>query len=367
MASALIPQFPTLTFPNHFTLVTGNYPKNHGIVSNHFFDSASNQTFSYSKPSAHEGKWWLSNPIWNHVQHFGIKSAVCFWPGSEAEIDGQRPNYYLPFNATMKGGEKVDWLLSQYTNAPEGEKPRFFALYLDNVDKVGHCDGPNSPKIRDALIEVNSILQYLFTRLKQLQIHHLTNFVIVSDHGMAAMNEDKQVFLDDLLDLSSLLFYNVGPVATITPKPQDVQRIYSLLLESSLSSSAFDVYLKENLPASYHYDQSDRISPIIVIAKVGWTISKRGYSFLKGNHAYPLPNEDMNAVFVTSGPSTRYKSGSFRNPEHRIRPPPQNIDVYNFLCYLMKIKPLPNDGSTFLAKMALKRNGIFEDLEFSKQ
>ena len=64
-AQWMIPSFPSKTFPNHYTIVTGLYPQNHGIVENNVFDRSFNATFTMSKrEEVQNGRWWLGEPIW---------------------------------------------------------------------------------------------------------------------------------------------------------------------------------------------------------------------------------------------------------------------------------------------------------------
>jgi len=58
------PSFPTLTFPNHYTIVTGLYPSNHGIVANTFYDPDLGDDFNYAIPAkSWNPKWWGGEPV----------------------------------------------------------------------------------------------------------------------------------------------------------------------------------------------------------------------------------------------------------------------------------------------------------------
>ena len=52
----MIPAYPSLTFPNHYTLVTGLYPEHHGIVGNSFYDPARKERYSYTDPKTERGR-----------------------------------------------------------------------------------------------------------------------------------------------------------------------------------------------------------------------------------------------------------------------------------------------------------------------
>lgn len=62
--NGMTPVFPSLTFPNHYSIVTGLYPESHGIVSNSFYDPELDASFSLSSPQQTNPTWWLGEPLW---------------------------------------------------------------------------------------------------------------------------------------------------------------------------------------------------------------------------------------------------------------------------------------------------------------
>ena len=94
-SESFIPVFPSKTFPNHLSIVTGSYPENHGILSNDMYDPEWDADYYIGENSApvQEGRWYDADPIWVTAEKQGKITGTYFWPGSEAEINGKRPTY----------------------------------------------------------------------------------------------------------------------------------------------------------------------------------------------------------------------------------------------------------------------------------
>src|SRR2546425_8041061 len=118
-AAELIPSFPTFTFPNHYTIVTGLYPDHHGIVQNTIDDLAYAERFTMSAATAREGRWWGGEPMWVTAERQGRRSAPLSWPGTEAPIGGVRPTAWLPFDDKVSNTDRVGQLLDLLALPPE--------------------------------------------------------------------------------------------------------------------------------------------------------------------------------------------------------------------------------------------------------
>lgn len=218
-AEALKPSFPTLTFPNHYTIVTGLYPDHHGIVNNRIVDPASAKSFVYKDAaSIADPGWWGGEPLWVSVEKSGRHAATMFWPGSDVAIDGTRPSEWLGFDGTMTPDRRVDQLL-RWTDLGGESKPVFYTLYFEQVDHAGHDDGPDSTGVDAALRTIDSALARLVDGLKRRGTFAHTNIVLVSDHGMTPASAEKLIFLDDVVDPAEVDVVNYGVLAGLDAKP----------------------------------------------------------------------------------------------------------------------------------------------------
>ena len=135
------PAYPTKTFPNHYTLVTGLYPDNHGIIENNMWDDEIGAQFGLSiKEQVTNPKWWSGEPIWNTAQRQGKIAASFFWPGSEAAISGSQPRYWKPYEHTTEHEVRVRTVL-EWIDLPREQRPQMITLYFSDVDDAGHNFG----------------------------------------------------------------------------------------------------------------------------------------------------------------------------------------------------------------------------------
>lgn len=340
----LIPSFPSLTFPNHYTIVTGLYPEHHGIVGNNIVDPANPVRFSMSaRDAVGDARWWGGEPLWVTASRNGLTAAPMFWPGSEAAIGGNRPAYWMPFDEDMPAETRVSHVLG-WLALPEAQRPAFLTLYLDNVDHAGHDFGPDSPQLRAAAATVDRALGTLVAGISRLQLQDRTNIVVISDHGMAALSASRVIVLDDYVDVSELDIIESGGFVAIAPRdrsPESVARIYERLRHAH---PHLHLYTQETAPARLHYAGNPRIAPIFGTADPGWfttTRSRRerrreeGRSPEAGTHGFDPSERVMHAIFVAAGPDIR---------RGLVVPSAENVHLYNFMCGVLNLPPAPNDG-----------------------
>ena len=216
-ARRLTPCFPSKTFPNHYTLVTGLRPENHGIVANWFYDPSFSAMFNIRNPESNtESRGWGGEPVWVTAEKQGVSSASFFWPGSEAKIHGRRPSFYKTFDKKLTSMQRVDGLLA-WLSLPETQRPRFSTLYFDIVDTAGHTFGPTAPETAAAVREVDDAVAHLLAGLDRLGLGERANLVIVSDHGMSECGPDRIIFLEDLMDVSKVQVESTGPNGGVRP------------------------------------------------------------------------------------------------------------------------------------------------------
>lgn len=307
-AEYLKPVFPSVTFPNHYTIVTGLYPESHGIVGNVFYDPVLNDTFVYvdSKKNG-ENKWWDGEPIWVTAVKQGQRSATCMWPGSEAPItkDQIRPTYWLPFDYKMTPDAKVKQVFS-WLDLPRHERPSMITLYAPEVDSAGHAYGPDSSQVDNALRRVDLMIGSLMDGIKARGLTSKVNLVVVSDHGMTKVHD--YLFLDDWIDLSKIRLWN-NLLITIEPvHSKDYEEIIANLTIASKATGHFEVWKKGEERKPYHFSNNSRIGSIIVLPNLGYFITTReafaqGGGIPIGMHGYDNDAEDMRAIFIASGPA----------------------------------------------------------------
>jgi len=351
-ATRMTPSFPSKTFPNHYTLVTGLYPAHHGIVGNWFYDPVLGETFGMSKVEGIEEKWWTGDePVWITAEKQGVRSACYFWPGSETAHHGLRPSRFKPFDGKITTQGRVDEMLS-WLAVPAAERPRFCTLYFDIVDTKGHKYGPDAPETAAAVKEADDGVARLLAGLEKLGLRDKTSLVIVSDHGMSPCGPERVVFLEDVLDISKVTVDATGPAGGVRPKPGLTTAAEILAQIRAKAPPQLYAALRDETPARFHYRGNPRIPDVVIWmddhwdfeSKVGWP--KRAPSYNLASHGWDPATANMGALFIANGP--RFKAGVEI-------PDVANIHVYNLLCAALGVKPAPNDGDQRLVKAALRR------------
>jgi predicted AlkP superfamily pyrophosphatase or phosphodiesterase len=347
-AQALIPAFPTKTFPNHYSIVTGLYPEHHGIVANTMYDPEFDAKFSMSnRPAVQDGRWWGGEPLWVTAEKQNQISGILFWPGSEAEILGKRPTYWKIYDDDFPNTARVDTVLA-WLDLPATRRPTFLTLYFSDVDHAGHRNSPDSPQVKTAVLEIDAIIGRLAQGLQTRDIFDRVNMIIVSDHGMTEVTSDRVIYLDDYIDLEKVEVIDWNPVVALRPGAMNENEIYEALTNAH---PHLRVYRKADIPARLHYQHHRRIMPIIGIADDGWKISRHGARntregfYTSGEHGYDNQLPAMRAIFIAHGPA--FKSGF-------VAAPFQNIHLYHLICAILKLQPAPNDGDLDSVRVMLK-------------
>lgn len=367
----MLPSFPSVTFPNHYTLVTGLYPEAHGVVGNTFYDPALKEEFFYTDPARSlDPKWWGGEPFWATAEKAGIRTAIHMWPGSEAHILGIEPSFLDKYDGQEKLSGKVSRIL-ELLDKPgmeddkaraEDMRPQLIAAYVPNVDAVGHKYGPNSTEIMTTIKEVDNMMDQIFQGIEQRNLTGIVNVVVVSDHGMATTEAGQLFQLDDLVDLSKVEHIDGWPLVGLRPRnPDDLQSLYEELVRNTKDNPNIDIYLKDvNMPERYHFSKNDRIAPLWVVPKTGWNVIQRSEFDLqeakaknlvyhpRGLHGYDNEHPLMRAIFIARGPAFPHAPNSKLEPF-------QNIEVYNILCDSVGLDPVSNNGTL---RLPLKPVGL---------
>lgn len=339
----MIPSFPTKTFPNHYTVATGLYPQNHGIVENSVYDFG--EVFSMSKRSEVQNpRWWWGEPIWVTAEKQGQIAASYFFVGTETFIQGEAPTHWRTYNGRVPNIMRVDKILS-YLDQPVGKRPTMLSMYFSTTDDVGHEFGPDSEEIKYAVWEVDLYIERLMDGLRRRGIDQKVNIIITSDHGMAAVDQRNAVLMDDYFDITDkkladpIITY--GEIWQIFAKPGKEDEIMARLRNIEHATC----WRKADIPARLHYNTGRRIAPIVCSADEGWhmttrerfEIQKKSDDFLqiRGAHGYDNRYESMRATFIAHGEA--FKRGY-------VAAPFENVEVYNIMAHILRLIPAKNDG-----------------------
>jgi predicted AlkP superfamily pyrophosphatase or phosphodiesterase len=353
-AKELIPSFPSLTFPNHYTIVTGLYPGHHGIVSNTMWTPALGR-FTLSSPVVRDAVWWGGEPIWVTAIRQNRRAMDMFWPGSEAPIKGTRPDRWWPFDGSVPNADRVtrvlDWLA-----LPEGERPSLVTLYFQEVDHIGHVNGPDSREVLDAAAHLDAALGQLMAGITRLGLEGRTNVVIVSDHGMTKHTDDMMIFLDGAIDPKAANVISTGELVQVAPqteRPGGLRSVDAVYRALQGRLPHLTIYKREETPARYHYRNHPHIAPIVGVPDEGWIVTTREQEAKRkpdaearrGAHGYDPALRAMHGLFVAAGPAVR---------EGLLVEPFENTHIYDFLCAILKITPAKNDGDPRVTRGFLK-------------
>ena len=350
ISAAMHPSFPSKTFPNLWTLVTGMRPDHSGIVSNNMEDVArTGQKFTME--DSKDPFWWnAAEPIWVTAEKAGIRSATMFWPGSNVAwggtmarewpnkvTGGVRPEDWWPFDMVVTARQRVagviDWL-----RRPAATRPKLVTLYFDNVDTAGHFYGPDGAETTQAVHEIDGIIGSLVAGLKELG--QPANLVIVADHGMGPISRAQTIPIDKIANPKDYRLFESGPFASLFAVPGHEKALERALLRPH---DHLQCWRKADIPAHFHYGTNPRIPPYFCLADIGWmtaktTPTKEGDH---GNHGYDNMAPEMAALFVAAGPNIK--------PAGRL-PSFDNVDVAPLLRDLLglpKASGLDGDDTPF--------------------
>lgn len=344
---AMIPAFPTLTFPNFYTLATGLRPEKHGIIANSMFDPEFEARFSLGSPAVQESRWWEGEPVWITAERLGVRAACMFWPGSEAEIGGRRPSDWRKYQHTMPPEERVDTVLD-WLARPQAERPRLITLYFHEADSAGHRYGPDSPETAAAVALVDQSLATLKEGVRRLGLEDEVNYVVVSDHGMTGVSPDRVIALDQMLDPATVQIDFSGAVAGLRPLQGTAEELFTRL---STHPKNYQVFRREDMPERLHFRSHRRIPPVVLIPDEGWMVVRETprsdgarKAFLKATHGFDPALPSMGALFIASGPAFR---------RGVIVPPFENLHIYPLVCALLGLDPAPNQGDSRLVDRAV--------------
>jgi len=347
IAEYIEPVFPSKTFPNHYSIITGLYPASHGIVSNSIYDPEIGLFRLSDREMIAKSEWWGGEPLWITVQKQGRTSATYFWPGSDTDsIQGMQPTYRMEYDHDLPHTVRIDSVMAAVTRTP---RPALITTYFSTVDTQGHIVGPYAEETRAALKDVDNHIGNLVARLKEEGVFENINLVILGDHGMAATSKDRVEFVDEYINTDDV--YRVGGFDALGfLNLKDASQKDSLLNRLNQMEHV-QWYASEDLPAKWHYSGNDRIADIIGLAQEGWQMSTKALYdrnpdyYSGGTHGFDPSLESMHAAFVAHGPQFIENStvDGF-----------SMIHIYELLCAALNLQPAQNDGDLEEVKHLLR-------------
>lgn len=345
-AKGLIPSFPSVTYPNHYSVATGMYPSHHGIVYNEFYDRNRKEGYAIpNRKTVEDGTWYGGIPLWVLAEQQGMMTAAYHYVATEAAIQDTYPSYWYRY----KSGRNKDYFINtvvDWLNLPEEVRPHLITLYLEDVDYAGHVFGTNTIQTKEAVLYVDSVVGALTEKVNALNLP--VNFIFLSDHGMADVDTVTRINPRLLVDTSRFIIRGGNTSLHLYAKNRDdIQTTYELLKKRE---NGFIVYLRENIPAKWHFDKNedrfDRIGDIFIVPVYPKVLSKGSGRISPGAHGFDPFMKEMHAVFYAWGPQFKSK---FFIPEF------ENIHVYPMICKLLGLKYTHEiDGKNNVLKRILK-------------
>ncbi|CEP01730.1 Alkaline phosphatase family protein [Plasmodiophora brassicae] len=362
----MTPVFPTLTFPSQFSIVTGLYPDHHGIVANEFYDPKEHASWTYRNDNlAAEPRWWSGVPIWAVAKTQGLPTAVANWPTSRVQFQGTFPDHFVEtftpkYSAEQAARDTLRWIDQMREEKPD--KPFLALMYIDEVDRVGHRPGPKSNEMAAVLERIDGVIGEVVQALEKRSLMDTTAILVVSDHGMTQLSDQRRAELGDLVDMALIeRHFEYVSMVQIWPKDGCLEDVYRQL-KAKQTDSTFRVYLKQDLPDRLRYKVNRRIAPIVVMSAPGFSIlvpgvlKKWGGSVNEyGAHGYDNAYPEMTSLFIARIPGSKraWMSNSHTDRQARLMPF-DSVHVHNLLARLLGVAPAqPNDGTSALIDQVL--------------
>lgn len=355
-ADGLIPSFPSKTFPNHYSIATGLKPEHHGLVDNTFYNPEKDQTYSIrNKELVQDGTWYGGTPLWVLAKQNNLMTASYFFVGSEADVQGVRPDFYYDYDGSVSNLTRVTQVF-KWLELPEAERPRFITMYFSDMDDVAHAYGPSrDDMLQPRLEKLDHELGALFEGLKSYNLN--INVIIVSDHGMTDVSADRLINIDELTADIPARVVNSGALAHLyLDNPKDKKKVIKTLKKRGLNVHISDVDDKENYQDLMY---KDRIGDVLILPDMDYYlattsgivgIKKRmealGSTSL-GEHGYSPAYKAMHGIFYANGPE--FQSGMTIGTF-------QNIHIYPMICQILGLTPPADiDGKAEVLESILKK------------
>lgn len=337
--SVFRPCFPSVTFPNHYSMATGLHPDHHGLVSNSFYDMKLDSVYRMGNL---DPRFFGGEPIWNTAERQGIRTASFYWVGSEVPLTGGQPSIWKTFDKSVSFSSRADSVIA-WLRLPEAIRPHLIMWYMEEPDAIGHFATPDSSATLEVVENLDNVLGCFFSKARQLEIFDKIDFIVLSDHGMATYSPERYVNLNDYLPRDSFEHIFDGVPTLLYPKKSYVDTAYAILRKVP----NIKVWRKNEIPEKYVYGSNPRIGDLVVLPDVGTYVHFRPKSaaYKGGTHGYDNFAPEMQAIFYAAGPSFK-KQGEV--------PPMANVNLYLLIARLLGIQPAPNDGDSMVVERLLR-------------
>lgn len=352
-AERLLPVFPTLTFPNHYSIATGLYPTHHGLVGNDFPDPVANRWYLYKKrETVQDQTFYAGEPIWVTAETQGMVAAAFFFVGTEAPVNGVSPTHWRSYDKKITGQERVDQVLAWF-GEPEENRPQMYTLYFEDVDDNSHWHGPDSEENITAISRVDGYIGRLLDGLEKLPDGERVNIILLSDHGQGAYLENQQAYiLADHVNLDDTTIIEGGSYLFLYFDPDQPERAASIVAAVNKSWNHGRAYLREDAPAQWHLENNPRFADIILAPEAGYAVlstrDKAG-KIDPGDHGWTPDTPAMHGFFVACGPDI--------TPGVRLGAV-KNIDIYPLMLSILGLDPpdsIDGDANNLAAALNTSR------------
>lgn len=344
--------YPTVTYPCHTTMMTGNYPDRHGVTSN--FKLVLNE-----KPTP----WnWFSDvikskDIFTACKEKGLTTATVFWPvtGCHKDIDYKIPEYVPQGNDTIEEAfrragcdddmiaivKKNSGILKEYKHPYIDEfiiqcacdvlrekQPDVILIHPANIDGARHAYGIFNEKVNQTVVDTDRFVQMLMAVQEELGLAESTNLVVTSDHGQMDIQRiiNLNVMLADygfidvdsegkVTDWKAYCLSNGLSAVVYLQNPEDEntkQRVFQLLrwMKKEGIYGISEVYTAKEADEKYHLNGEfsfviegddytsfgEGVTGLLVEA-----FGDTDYRYGRASHGY-TPEKGPQPIFMAKGP-----------------------------------------------------------------
>ncbi|CAL2044712.1 unnamed protein product [Caenorhabditis brenneri] len=324
-ADRVYPSFPSKTFPNHYSIVTGLWPESHGITDNSVFDPTISPVLESMKSTKYD-KFFQGEPIWSVYKRKTGKKANClFWVGCAYNNSGYPPDVAPAYNQELPFRNRIDTVID-WLKLPADERPGLITAYLHEPDNAGHYQ-VDEEDVDEKLAEIDDNLDYLMSRLSEEKLLECVNFAILSDHGMQLI--DKTYYFQDYLNLNGLITAK-GVVGRVYINDKNIT-VNDVADKLRCKIDTVKANTRADNPTRKHYSRDSRVGEVLLEGRAGITFykSKADDYELSGDHGYDYFNPKMHTIFFARGPSFK---------QNMTISPYQNVEYMNLWMNLLGIE-----------------------------